>query len=251
MLRALTALLILGVTAAPAPPIAAASDLSAALPEIASLFEKRSGQQVRLTFGSSGNFTQQILNGAPFELFLSADESYIDQLAKAGKTEGVSVLYATGRIGIFVPRRSRVAADSQLDGLSRALRAGTLGKFAIANPAHAPYGRAARDALMRAGLWDDLQSHLVLGENASQATQFATSGSADAGIIPLSLAMSSPVRSAGAFALIPEHWHAPLRQRATLLKGAGDTARAFLAFLQSPEARRVFERYGFFAGSRD
>jgi molybdate transport system substrate-binding protein len=231
--------------------VAAASDLNAALPEIAALFARRTGETVRLTFGSSGTLAQQILNGAPFEIFLSADEDYIARVRDGGRADGVGVLYAVGRIGVFVPARSNVTPDSLLAGVGAALHAGRLGKFAIANPEHAPYGRAAREALMHAKLWDAIRPHLVFGENVSQATQFAISGSADGGIIPLSLALTDPVHRAGSFVLIPEAWHRPLRQRAVLLKGAGRTARAFFDFLQSPDARAVLGRYGFAVGSTE
>ena len=117
--------------------------------------------------------------------------------------------------------------------------------FAIANPEHAPYGRAARQALQHAGLWEKIEGRLVLGENVAQATQFAASGSAEGGIIPLSLAKSPAVAVLGSFAPLPEEWHAPLRQRMVLLKGAGDTARDFYAFMQNPTARAVLVRYGF------
>lgn len=231
--------------AADPPPIAAAADLNAALPEVASLFRAATGKTVNLTFGSSGNFAHQILNGAPFELYLSADEGYVFTLSKAGKTEGDGVLYAIGRIGLFQPKGSKIEADEQLRDLGAALRDGRLQKFAIANPEHAPYGRAAREALQKAGLWATIEPHLVLGENVAQATQFATSGSAQGGIIPLSLAKTPQVQAAGTFVLIPADWHQPLRQRAVLLQGAGATARAFFEFLQGKEARAVFERYGF------
>jgi molybdate transport system substrate-binding protein len=244
------ALLTLGLAPAKAvgadvPAIAAAADLNAALPEIAALFTKQTGKSVNLIFGSSGAFTQQILNGAPFEVFLSADESYVDKLAAAGKTEGAGELYATGRIGLFLPRGSTIAANGDLHGLGPAIRDGRLTKFAIANPDHAPYGRAAKEALTKAGLWDAIQPHLVLGENVAQATQFATAGSTQGGIIPLSLALTAQVRSAGSFSLIPADMHRPLRQRAAVLKGASATARAFFAFLQTPPARDIFKRYGF------
>jgi molybdate transport system substrate-binding protein len=243
--------LVAGATMALAqgPPIAAASDLNSALPEIAALFAKRTGETVRLTFGSSGTLAQQILNGAPFEVFLSADESYVAKVSEGGKSDGDGILYAIGRIGIFVPARSKLAPDSQLTGLGALLSSGRLGKFSIANPDHAPYGRAARDALVHARLWNAIRAHLVYGENVSQATQFAVSGSADGGIIPLSLALTEPVRTAGSFVLIPESWHQPLRQRAILIKGAGHTARAFFDFLQSADARVVFRRYGFSLGA--
>lgn len=231
--------------AADGPPIAAAADLNAALPEVAALFTKMTGRRVNLTFGSSGNFAQQILNGAPFEVYLSADEAYVRRLAAAGRTVNGGVLYAIGRIGLFQPTGSRIRADAGLRDLGRAVRDGRLRRFAIANPEHAPYGRAAREALTRAGLWRAIRPRLVLGENVAQATQFATSGSAQGGIIPLSLAVTPRVRAAGAFALLPAAWHKPLRQRAVVLKGAGDTARAFYRFLTTPPARAVLRRYGF------
>lgn len=241
------ALLLWGPRAAAeeAPPVAAASDLQSALPEVAAAFQRKTGRSVRLTFGSSGAFTQQIRNGAPFQVFLSADEGYARQLQAAGRTDGAGALYAVGRIGIFTPRGSPVRADAALRDLGAAARDGRLRKLAIANPAHAPYGRAAREALEHVGLWGAVERKLVLGENVSQATQFATSGSAQAGIIPLSLATIPAVKRAGSFVLLPAAWHQPLRQRAVLLKGAGPTARAFHAFLQGPEARAIFTRYGF------
>lgn len=227
------------------PPIAAAADLNAALPEVAALFQRKTGRSVRISFGASGNLTQQIINGAPFQLFLSADEGYVTRLAEAGRTVDAGTLYATGRIGIFQPNGSHIRADGRLQDLAAALRDGRLRRFAIANPDHAPYGRAAREALTTAGLWTAIQPRLVLGENVAQATQFATAGSAQGGIIPLSLAMTPQVKGAGRFALIPADWHKPLRQRAVLIKGAGETARAFYTFLQSREAHAILNHYGF------
>lgn len=234
-----------GLAAEAIPAVAAASDLSAALPEVAAAFQRKTGQSVRLTFGSSGNFTQQIQNGAPFEVFLSADEAYVETLAKAGRTEGPGALYAIGRLGLFVPTGSPVKADAALRGLAAAVRGGQVQKFAIANPEHAPYGRAAQQVLERAGLWRDLQGKLVLGENVSQATQFAMAGGAQGGLIPLSLGLTPPVKAAGTFVLMPAEWHQPLRQRGVMLKGAGSTAKAFYEFLQGPEARAILTRYGF------
>ncbi len=227
------------------PVVAAAADLNAALPEIVTLFTKATGRALDLTYGSSGNFTQQIEQGAPFQMFLSADEAYVAQLAQAGRTVDGGALYAVGRIGIFAPTGSTLHADSALSDLAAALADGRVKHFAIANPEHAPYGRAARQALQHAGLWEKIEGRLVLGENVAQATQFAASGSAEGGIIPLSLAKSPAVAVLGSFAPLPEEWHAPLRQRMVLLKGAGDTARDFYAFMQNPTARAVLVRYGF------
>jgi molybdate transport system substrate-binding protein len=239
------------VAAQAGPVIAAASSLNAALPEVARLFTAATGRSVRLSFGSSGAFTQQIENGAPFEVFLSADDAYVQRLAAAGRTVGKGALYADGRIGLFLPNGSRLRADPSLKDLGAAAGDGRLSRFAIANPDHAPYGRAAREALQSAGVWDAVRPKLVLGENVAQATQFATSGSAQGGVIPLSLALTPQVRAAGSFTLIPADRHRPLRQRAVLFKGASPTALAFYDFLQSPPARAVLRRHGFVLPQKD
>ena len=227
------------------PPVAAASDLKFALDEIAARFERQTGMAVRLTYGSSGNFFRQIQQGAPFELFLSADEEYVRRLAQEGRTVDGGARYATGRIVLFVPQGSPVKADPAFADLAAATRDGRLRRLAIANPEHAPYGRAAQQALEHAGLWEALASRLVLGENVSQAAQFALSGSAQAGIFALSLALSPAFSGKGEYVLVPENWHEPLHQRAVLLRRAGAAALAFHRFLQQPDARDVFRRYGF------
>ena len=227
------------------PAIAAAADLNYALREIADHFSKDTGKDVRLSFGSSGDFTTQIRQGAPFQVFLSADEEYVEALNKEGKTDGEGTLYAVGRIGLFAPTGSPLKVDGELRDLTAALKDGRLQKFAIANPEHAPYGRAARAALEHAGLWGAIVRKLVLGEDVVQATQFAASGLAQGGIISLSLAKAPAVAQAGTFALIPEVWHPPLLQRMVLLKGASDTARAFYDYMQTQPAREVLKRYGF------
>ena len=209
------------------PTIAAASDLQFALGEVAAAFKRETGREVKLTFGSSGNFHRQIQQGAPFQMFLSADEEFVLDLAAKGFTRDRGVLYAIGRIVIITPCGSPLKADGELSHLRAALREGWLQNFAIANPEHAPYGGRAEEALRHAGLWDALKGKLVLGENVSQAARFATSGSAQGGIIAYSLALSPNVSKLGTFALIPQSWHTPLRQRMALLKGAGDTARSF------------------------
>jgi len=229
------------------PAVAAAADLKFALGEIAPRFEAETGSAVRLTFGSSGNFTQQIARGAPFELFLSADEDYVFRLAAAGHAPDRGVLYAIGRIALFAPHGSPLKVDSRLEGLRGALEARRIRRFAIANPQHAPYGRAARAALQHAGLWSGVEPYLVLGENAAQALQFASSGSSQGGIVPVSLSKAPPVAALGTFATIPAAWHAtePLRQRMVLTRRAGAAARAFYEYLQRPAARTIFARYGF------
>lgn len=235
-----------GVALAQRPPVvAAASDLSFALTEIAARFEREHGQRVDLVFGSSGTLSRQVRDGAPFELFLSADEAFVEQLAAAGLTRDEGSLYAVGRIVLFAPPGSPLVVSEGLDGLARLVATGRVTRFAIANPAHAPYGRAAEAALRTRGLWDDLQARLVLGENVSQAAQFATTGNAVGGIVAYSLALAPTVRNRGTFALIPEADHPPLRQRMVLLTRAGPIAERFYRYLQESSARAILERYGF------
>lgn len=225
--------------------VAAASDLKFAIEEVAARFEKEAGQRLRLVFGSSGNFKTQILQGAPFHLFMSADEGFVYELAGAGKTEDRGRAYAVGRIGIIVPPGSPLKPDGGLKDLAAALKDGRLQKFAIANPDHAPYGARAKEALQHAGLWDAIRPRLVLGENISQTAQFATSGSTQGGIIALSLALAPAVARTGSFELIPEAWHKPLKQRMVLVKGAPPAAKAFYEYIDTPAAQEIMARYGF------
>lgn len=225
--------------------VAAASDLKFAIEEVAALFEQQTGQQLRLVFGSSGNFKTQILQGAPFHLFMSADESFVFELAKAGKTQDQGRIYAIGRIGIIVPHQSPLKADGEMTDLASAITDGRLQKFAIANPEHAPYGTRAMEALQYAELWQSIQSKLVYGENISQAAQFATSGSTQGGIIALSLALAPQVAKLGQFELIPESWHQPLTQRMVVIKDSPPAAQQFYDFLATPPAQDIMVRYGF------
>jgi molybdate transport system substrate-binding protein len=233
------------VAAQRAPTIAAASDLNFALTEIADRFARENGQRVEVVFGSSGTLTRQIRDGAPFELFLSADEAFVEELARAGLTRDRGTLYGVGRIVLFAPSGSALMPKEGLDGLARLLASGRVTRFAIANPEHAPYGRAAEQALRKRGLWNDLQPRLVLGENVSQASQFAISGNAAGGIIAYSLALSPNLANRGTFVLIPDGDHAALRQRMVLLKRAGPIVEGFYRYLQEPPARTILERYGF------
>ena len=248
LLRSVLAVLVVCTCIAPAraaPLIAGAADLKFALEEIAVRFKAERGQDVKLVFGSSGNFYRQIEQGAPFAMFLSADEDFVFKLADAGRTQDQGALYAVGRIGVIVPPGSPLKADGELKDLAAALTDGRLKKFAIANPEHAPYGKRAEEALRRAGLWERLKDKLVFGENVAQAAQFATTGSTQGGIIAYSLALSPALAKAGSFALIPDTWHAPLRQRMVLLKGADPTAQAFYRYMSEPAARTIMKRYGF------
>jgi len=251
--RVVLALVIMLVTAATGrlwaqqrPPIvAAASDLNFALTEIADRFAREQGARVELVFGSSGTLARQIRDGAPFELFLSADEAFVEQLVGAGLTRDGGMLYAVGRIVLFAPTGSPLVPREGFDGLARLLASGRVTRFAIANPDHAPYGRAAEAALRTRGLWDAIQPHLVLGDNISQAAQFATTGNAVGGIIAYSLALAPGLQERGSYALISDTDHPALRQRMVLLARASPAAERFYRYLQETTARAIFERYGF------
>ncbi|HEY0859020.1 MAG TPA: molybdate ABC transporter substrate-binding protein [Albitalea sp.] len=223
--------------------VAAASDLQFVLPELAEDFERAGGQRVELSFGSSGNFARQMRQGAPLDLFLSADEAFVFALAHAGLTRDRGRLYAIGRIALIAPIASTLPLDERLEGLRR--RWTEVRQFAIANPEHAPYGRAAREALERLGWWTAAQQRLVLGENISQATQFVATGAAQAGITALSLALAPPVAARTRQLLLPDGLHQPLRQRMVLAANARPAAQAFYEYLAGTAARAVLARSGF------
>jgi len=227
------------------PVIAAAADLQFAVTELAAAFEADTGRKVKLSFGSTGNFATQIRQGAPFQLFMAADQKFIADLYQEGFTRDEGDLYAEGRIVLIVPHGSILKADEAMDDLAAQLEAGRITRFAIANPEHAPYGLRAEEALRHRRLWEQVQPHLVMGENVSQAAQFALSGDAQGGIIAYSLALAPEIRAKGEFALIPHDWHEPLLQRMALLKNAGPVAEEFYAFLKTPKAREIMKTFGF------
>ena len=224
--------------------VAAASDLQPVLPEVGKRFERETKIPVTTTFGSSGNFFAQIQNGAPFDLFLSADVEYPGRLEDAGfAVKGSLTEYAVGRIVLWTRKDSGVNVSMGF-GILASPR---VRRIAIANPEHAPYGRAAVAALEHERLYQELKGKLVLGENVSQAAQFVQSGNADAGILALSLAKAPPLRSAGTMYEIPDDWYRPIIQGAVVLESSRqkEAAKQFLAFLRRPEIARIFEQAGF------
>jgi molybdate transport system substrate-binding protein len=242
----LALLLIAGCVRASAQElvVAAASDLSSVFPGIAARFQKETGQKVRLNFGSSGQFVLQIENGAPFDLFFSADLLYALRLESEGLLEPGSVYrYAVGKVVLYVPKGSPVNPSQGL----RALLSPAVHKIAIANPEHAPYGRAAVEALRHEGIYDRVQDKLVIGENISQAAQFVQSGNADAGILALSIARSPAMSSSGRYVELPVTDYAPLVQAAGILKTSTNKglATAFLTYLRRPEIAQLLKQYGF------
>ena len=223
--------------------VAAASDVQFALVEIAALFEQEFGIKLLLQFGSSGNLSRQIRQGLAVDVFLSADEAYVFQLVDAQLTRGRGQRYAKGRLVLLAPRASGLVLDEQMEGL----RSGIAGvqRFAIANPDHAPYGRAAREALQSLGMWDLLQPRLVLGENVSQAAQFVASGAAQAGITALSLVRTPQVERLTQHRLLPERLHQPLLQRMVVLKSAPSGAEQLVDFMRRPATQALLRRHGF------
>jgi molybdate transport system substrate-binding protein len=223
--------------------VAAAANLQPVLTELVPLFEQQQKGRIKLNTGSSANLVRQIQQGLPAELFLSADEDFALRLFDAGLTVDRGVVYATGRIALLVPADSALLLDPQLKGLAVGMSG--INKFAIANPELAPYGKAAVQALQKLNLWPALQGKIVLGESIAQATQYVSTGAAQAGITALSLALAPELASRVRYVLIPDDLHAPVRQRMVLLKSARPAARAFYEFLQSPAARAVLTRYGY------
>ena len=224
--------------------VAAAADLQFAFQDVAARFQKDTGHNVKTIFGSSGNFFAQIQNGAPFDVFFSADIGYPQKLEAAGLTEsGTLYEYATGKIVLFAPKGSPLDLKRGLPVLLDP----QVKKLAIANPEHAPYGRAAVSALQNEKLYDQVSSKFVLGENVSQTASFVVSGAADAGIVALSLALAPSMQEKATYVSIPDNEYPPIRQAAVILKSSQqkEIARQFMAFLKKPEIVSLLEKYGF------
>ena len=218
--------------------VAAAADLSRAFTDVGRAFEAKTGKKVTFSFGSSGMLAKQVSEGAPFDLFAAASATYADDAVRSGRCQAESKkLYARGRIVVWT--KSGTAKVTSLADLADA----RFVKVAIANPEHAPYGKAAREALQKSGVWDKVQPKLVFGENVQQALQFAQTGNAEAAIVALSLALATE----GDRLEIPESEHAPLEQTlvvcGTSVRAA--VAKDFAAFIASPEGRTIMTRYGF------
>jgi molybdate transport system substrate-binding protein len=236
---------ILGAACAQELHVAAAADLNFALPEIAKVFEAQTGTKVLISFGSSGNFFAQIQSGAPFDAFCSADMGYPQKLAAAGQALPETLRqYASGRLVLLVPTGSKL--NFERDGM-KVLLDPSVKKIAIANPEHAPYGRAAVAALQKAKLYDQVKEKLVLGENVSQTAQFVTSGNADVGLISLSLAQAPELQKQGQFWKIPAEIAESLPQGAIVLKQSASPqlAEKFLDYLSCPAGAKILAQYGF------
>jgi len=232
--------------------VAAASDLQAALPSIAAQFEKDAGAKVTVTFGSSGNFFTQIRNGAPFDVFLSADIDSPRRLERDGLAERGSLYeYATGRLVLWTRTDSGIDLRRGLPVVAES----AVRRVALANPEHAPYGRAAVAALRHEALYERVKPKFVLGENISQAAQFAQTGNADVGLLALALALAPALKNSGAYVEIPAAFHPPIQQAVVVIAASRQKtlARQFVDVLKKAESVRILQAYGFAvpqAGSR-
>ncbi len=226
---------------APRLRVAAAADLKFALEEVV----RNSGQPVEVAYGASGNFYAQLQNRAPFDVFLSADVTYPERLEEQGlAARGSRFVYAIGRLALWTPAGSGI--DVERLGLE-ALRDPRIRRVAIANPQHAPYGRAAEAALRKAGVYDQVREKLVYGENVAQAFQFTESGAAEAGVVALSLAAAPPAAEKGRYWEVPQEWFPKLEQGGVVLAWTAqpDAAYRFCQFLTGPRGRAALVRFGF------
>lgn len=230
---------------AESPIVAAASNLRFALPSIEALFSAETGQSVTVVFGSSGHLYRQINQGAPYEIFLSADESYVRKLESSNLTVEPSFIYGVGRLAYFAPFSSTLDPNRGVSDLRQAAQEHRIKRFVIANPKHAPYGKAALAILQNLAIDQDIQRTLILAENISQAAQLAVSGSTDGGLFAYSLVFSDSISSQGSYSLVPDNLHPPLIQRGLLLKGASETAARFYHYLKTEKARDILSQYGF------
>jgi molybdate transport system substrate-binding protein len=251
MLRMLVVLFLASTVAASAAGqekvinVAAAADLSAAFKEIGANFEKQKGIEVKLSFGASGALTQQIENGAPFDIFFSADMGYPQKLISEGHATSASLYrYAVGKLVLWAPANSSLNFERQ--GMNAILDP-SVQKIAIANPEHAPYGRAAVAALKHAGLYEKVAPRIVMGENVSQAAQFVESGNAQVGFVALAHAMAPQMKGKGKYWLVPADAYPALDQGVIVLSNSAHSKEAaeFLEFIKSKEVAAILQGYGF------
>jgi molybdate transport system substrate-binding protein len=225
--------------------VAAAADLQGVLAVLAQAFETETGIPVRVTFGASGNFARQLRQGAPFDLFFSADEELVLALARDGNVRDKGIIYAEGHLALLVHTSSPLAAKPTIDAFVTAVKASRTKRIAIANPEHAPYGQRAIDVLTHLHVLEQVRPKLVYGENVAQAVQFTATGAAEAGIVAQSLTFNETVRATTRAVPIPSSWHRPLLQRMALTPRAGDDAARFYAYVQSPAGTKAFREFGF------
>lgn len=225
--------------------VAAAANLNGVLDELISQYTKQSAQPVKVVYGSSGHFYQQMTQGAKYDIFLSANQDYVDRLVSQGYSNESGVVYARGRLVVLVSNKSRIRLTQDLDELKQAIQDGRLSKFAIANPALAPYGAAAAQTLEYLGLTKMFQPLLVMGGDVGQTMLFIHSESAQAGMVPWSMVKQSKTIKEKSYLLIPEKQHQPILQKMMVFKQANSSAKSFYEYLQSAEAKKIWRQYGY------
>ena len=227
------------------PVIAVASNFAPVTEEISKQFTAMTGKNIRISAGASGTLFRQIESGAPFELFLSADEDYVQRLYEKGLTIDYGRIYAIGVLVLYIPNISHLDYMQNIEGMIRQIILDKSCKLAIANPELAPYGRAAQQVLNRFITANKIQGREILGENVGQTAQFALTGIVDAAFLPYSLAITPPMQEAGHFELVPGEWYHPINQRMVMLKDAGAVTREFYDYLGGAKSKAVIKKYGY------
>ena len=223
--------------------IAVAANMKGAFTEILQSYKSQSGSEIQVVYGSSGNFSAQILNGAPFSLFIAADEHFPLELYKKGKTINEGAIYAIGKLALIVKTSSGIQIGSSKTEIAKAIAKAN--KVAIAKPELAPYGKAAIEYLKNEGLFDLTKDKLVYGDNVGVATNYVVTGAADLGFTALSLAKSSEVAKDTNYILIGDGLYEPIKQRMVLIKGASRQAQELYQYMQGTQAKSILQKYGY------
>ena len=225
--------------------VAAAANLNGVLDELVLQYTKQGTQQIKVVYGSSGHFFQQLTQGAKYDIFLSANQDYVNRLVSQGYSNDAGVVYARGRLVVLVSNKSRVRPTPDFGDLKQAIQDGRLSKFAIANPTLAPYGAAAVQTLEQLGLTKMFQPLLVLGGDVGQTMLFIHSEAAQAGMVPWSMVKQSKTIQEESYFLIPEKLHQPILQKMILFKQSNPSAKGFYDYLQSAQAKQIWRQYGY------
>jgi molybdate transport system substrate-binding protein len=225
--------------------VAAAANLNGVLDELVLQYTKQHAQQVKVVYGSSGHFYQQLTQGAKYDIFLSANQDYVDRLVSQGYSNDAGVVYAKGRLVVLVSNKSKIRPTTDFGDLKQAVQDGRLSKFAIANPALAPYGAAAVQILEQLGLTKTFQPLLVMGGDVGQTMLFIHSEAAQAGMVPWSMVKQSNTIQEKSYILIPEKLHQPILQKMILFKQSNPPAKGFYDYLQSAQAKQIWRQYGY------
>jgi len=223
--------------------VAVAANMKDAFAEINTAFKAAGAPDIRIVYGSSGNFTAQIMNGAPFNLFISADEYFPIELYKKGKAIDQGVVYAIGKLAIISKNSAAISLGDSKSELIKVISKAN--KIAIAKPELSPYGKAAIEYLKAEGLWDIAKDKLIYGDNIGIATMYVVTGAADLGFTALSLAKSVEVAKETNFILVNSKLYEPIKQRMVLIKGAPREATTLYQFMQSPAAKLILQKYGY------